>query len=239
MNDPRQELEQLRRLAELEAKANGGPDFSNVQGSVGPTVKAQPRKKPAYAMPGLGSVAEAQGGALDALQHHLLNIPIGIAQAGANSGDWLGDKIGIADSGNSFADRMNRWVAEREANYQKRVTGTPASNMAGNVGAAVGEVLPWMTGIGELRAAGLLPKISGRGIKATAKKGTLLAAEGAAMGAVTPVTEGDYGSEKAQQMEIGAVAAPLLAGTTGLISRGGRYLTPSGRDAIAAERLAK
>lgn len=215
------------------------PDFSNVQASIGPTVKAKPRKKPAYAMPGLGSVAEAQGGFADALQHHLLNIPIGIAQAGANSGDWLGDKMGIADSGNSFADRMNRWVAEREANYQKRVTGTPASNMAGNVGAAVGEVLPWMTGIGELRAAGMLPKITGRGLKATAKKGGALAVEGGSIMAVQPVTQGDYGTEKAQQVAVGAVTSPLAAGVAGGTAAAGRYLTPSGRDAIANARLAE
>ncbi len=238
MTDPREELQALRRLAQLEAKASGGPDFSNVRGGIGPTVSANKDKPAIYNRTG-DPVLSMIGGELDALQHHLLNIPIGIAQAGANSGDWLGDKMGIADSGNSFADRMNRWVAEREANYQKRTGQNPISNAGSYIGAAVGEVLPWMTGTGELRDAGLLPKITATGVKGLAQKGTLLAAEGAAMGAVTPVTEGDYGSEKAQQIGINAVAAPLLAGTIGLISRGGRYLTPSGRDAIAAERLAK
>ena len=100
----------------------------------------------------LGQSPKGAGRRTGRAQHHLLNIPIGIAQAGAKpSGDWRWRQdwdCGLRQL--VRGSRMNRWVAEREANYQKRVTGTPACNMAGNVGAAVGSASV-DDGIGELQ----------------------------------------------------------------------------------------
>lgn len=67
------------------------------------------------------------------------------------------------------------------------------------------------------------------------------------MGLTTPVTEdGDYGSQKGSQVATGAVAAPLLAAglggagaAIGGARRVGRYLTDTGRDSIANERVAR
>lgn len=62
-------------------------------------------------------------------------------------------------------------------------------------GATIGEVLPWATGLGEARALGLIPNAT----KLGGKLG-LLGAEGAAMGATQPVTDGgeNYASDKAK-----------------------------------------
>ena len=180
-----------------------------------------------------------QAGMLDALQHHLGNIPVAIAQAGVNSGDWLAEKMGIPKSANNAADRINRRVQQREQNYQAR-TDAPGVKADSYAGAAVGEILPWLTGLGELRAAGILPTIAGKGFVPTAKKGGLLALEGGAMMAAAPVTkDGSYGIQKAAQIGVGAVAAPLLAGGTAVAGKGARYVTKDGRDAIANERLAE
>ena len=59
---------------------------------------------------GFSPVAQFLGGSLDALQHHVGNIPTAIAQAGANTGDWIGEKLGIPKSADNFADRMNAGV---------------------------------------------------------------------------------------------------------------------------------
>lgn len=240
--NPREELAALRRLAELEAKASGQKPDS---GSASASPKAEKDERAAFYNKGFSPVAKFMGGALDGLQHHVGNIPVAIAQAGANTGDWIGNKLLgprapsmselVTGKRESFADRVNAVVRSREADYQQRTDG----NAGSYVGAVAGEILPWMTGLGELRAAGLLPKIAGGGGKALAQKGGLLAAEGAAMGAAQPVLgEGGYGEQKAKQIGVGAAAAPLLAGGTSLVGKGARYLTPSGRDAIAAQRLA-
>lgn len=55
-----------------------------------------------------------------------------------------------------------------------------------------------MFGLGQLRAAGLLPKVSGTGVRATLVRGGLLAGEGAAMGAAQPVTNGEFAEQKAK-----------------------------------------
>jgi hypothetical protein len=133
-------------------------------------------------------------------------------------------------------------LAKREADYQARTAGNPSSY----VGAAVGEVAPWMVGIGQLRAAGILPTITATGVKGAAQRGLLLAAEGGAMGAAQPVLQGGYGTQKALQVGAGAAAAPLVAGglrATGAgaqaAGRLARYATDSGREKLAGERLAK
>ena len=87
-----------------------------------------------------------------------MNIPHGIAQLvghGVNAG------ANLLPEGNAVRGYVNRTVAsddaamrQREADYQARTSG----NAGSYTGAAAGEVLPWMMGIGALRSAGLLPK---------------------------------------------------------------------------------
>jgi hypothetical protein len=189
---------------------------------------------------------------LDAFQHHVLNIPEGIGQAAAHGVNALVQGVaGGSDYAKGVQSRLDAQDAaarKREADYQARTAG----NAGSYVGAALGEVAPWMVGISELRAMGLLPKVAkGEGILGKsaelAKKGGLLAAEGGVMGLVQPVTgEGSYGRQKAAQVAMGAAAAPLLGAATDVAITGAkaaagatRYLTPSGRETLAGSRLAK
>lgn len=174
-------------------------------------------------------------GAADALQHHIVNAPLAVAQLAGH---------GVAAAVKGFApDYANRLLAQdqglqqREQNYQARTDG----NAGSYVGATIGEVAPWMTGMGELRALGMLPKAT-----TLLGKAGLLSAEGAAMGAASPVTQdGSYAAQKAEQIGVGAVAAPVLAGAThGLLGAGrgvrkaADYLTDAGRERIAQARIA-
>lgn len=140
-------------------------------------------------------------------------------------------------------------LAQQEADYQAQVP----DNAASYAGATVGAIAPWMVGIGELRALGMLPKIGAAapGVRGTmanlAKKGGLLAGEGALMGATTPVEgEGSFAGQKATQVGVGAAAAPILAGSLNLggkaatgLANLARYATPAGQDTIANARLAR
>lgn len=181
----------------------------------------------------------------DALQHRLIDLPLGVAQLAGNA---LNSGIQAVAGGTEWAqgvDRrnaaQNRQVADREAAYQQR-TGDTASSY---VGSAIGQVAPWMIGLGQLRAAGALPKIGG-GVGGAAAKTGLLAAEGAVAGASIPVTSGGYWGEKGQQVAVGAIAAPGLAGLMkggAMAGRGvrdvARLATSSGREKLADARVAK
>jgi len=93
---PREELEALRRLAELEAKASGKPYFGNVQDAASTVPGTEMRTDTAFGdmisgkrKPAAYRAADKVGmgnvvGAYDALQHHLLNIPEAIGQLSAH-----------------------------------------------------------------------------------------------------------------------------------------------------------
>lgn len=198
--------------------------------------KKAPRAPATYNLTGVPGVSTQIGGFLDAAQHHGMNALHGLAQLGVHGLE----AVGIAPRGTAAAD--DAAMAKREADYQARTAG----NMGANIGAVPGEILPWVTGLGELRAAGLLPTVTATGLKGAAIKGGLLAGEGALMGAATPVTDGDFGRQKAEQIGVGTVLAPLAAaGIKGVGALGsgarrvGQYLTPGGREALANERLAQ
>lgn len=214
-------------------------------------------KPPAQAKPALRDQLAPYGGTflmdmLDAGQHHVLSQMNGLGQLIHHGVTKATELLPEGNSIREWAHEIDRKgapaLAQREADYQHRVP----TNAASLTGAVAGEVLPWMTGIGELRAAGLLPQIpKGVGLLGKAaeigKKGGLLALEGGTMQAAQPVLEdGSYGAHKGAQVAVGMAAAPLLAGgfvgadkLAGGAGRLARYATSGGREAIANERLAK
>ncbi|MEV8518561.1 hypothetical protein ABZR86_02050 [Dyella marensis] len=112
---------------------------------------------------------------------------------------------------------LDSYIQRREQAYQQATPDTAGSY----IGAGVGETLPWLTGIGELRALGVLPKAT----TYLGKLGTL-ATEGALIGASQPVTSGpqnnlqdlvegkaptpSYADQKALQIGFGAATGPLM-----------------------------
>lgn len=225
------------------------PDFSNVTASSKSSDKGYARRSNynPTGIDALNPVTRQVGGFADAVQHHVLNIPVALGQGVTHGLNFATQKIApgseAAKRSQAHTNQQDAEVRDREAAYQARTADTAGSY----VGAAVGEIAPWLVGIGELRAAGLLPTIAGVGAKAAAKKVGLLTAEGAAMGAAQPVIgEGDYGAQKATQIGVGALAAPAIAGGSKGVGAGirgvrnlSRYATASGRETIANSRLAK
>jgi hypothetical protein len=231
-------VEQPGAVAQVQAKASQRKPAAN-NGQLAQLITGKPAKRaPAtYNLTGVPGVSTQVGGFLDALQHHALNPIHGAAQLVEHG---LG-KLGVISP--ETVARDDAAMRQREEDYQARTEG----NLSSYVGAVPGEVLPWMIGLGELRAAGLLPKITQGGVKGAAKKGGLLAAEGAAMGATQPVLgEGSYGAQKGAQIATGAIAAPAIAAGlrgasagAGGVRQAARYATPGGREKIANQRVAK
>lgn len=106
----------------------------------------------------------------------------------------------------------NAEVRQREADYQKRTSQGDGYQLGSYPGAVVGEVAPWMLGIGALRSAGMLPKAA-----TTAQKVGLLAGEGAVAGSAQPVlAEDGYWGQKGLQVGAGAATGPVLMGAAKL-----------------------
>jgi len=186
-------------------------------------------------LPGvLGTVNDFGNDLGDAFAHHVGNIPVGVAQLIAHGvkdsplgiGMELGNRLGGGEAGSTdrIADALNHrldsLVKEREDQYQEAVP----TNTASVTGAALGEVLPWLIGLGEARAAGLIPKAT-----TTIQKLGQLAVEGGAIGAAQPVTSGpqlndmerlvaggdsgpSFAQQKALQVGVGAATGPVLHG---------------------------
>lgn len=236
---------------ELSAPAASQPpaDFSGVTTSVGGGRERKPDGLIRQSTENL--FGQAGANVLDAFQHHAMAPLHGVAQFVGHGVNAAANKL--LPEGSGVRQYVNKTVAsddaalrQREADYQGRVP----DGAAATGGAVVGEVLPWMVGLAQLKAAGLLPNLprvgslSGTGAKTAniAAKTGLLAAEGAAMGVAQPVTEGDYASTKAQQVGVGAVAAPVMGGAMAGVAKGStlaNYLTAGGRGRIAEGRLAK
>jgi hypothetical protein len=197
-------------------------------------------------------VTRQVGAGLDALQHHVMNPIHGLAQLGGHA---LEAAMPNGSAAEAYFRRSNAQddaaAAQREREYQAR-TGTTTGSY---IGGMVGEVAPWMYGVGEAKALGLLPKMKkvsevpsllGKAGNIAAKTG-LLAGEGAVMGAAAPVTENrPYWDAKTGQVITGAVMGPTTAaaaGGAGLATRGATYLgrlaTAGGREKIASLRFAK
>lgn len=181
---------------------------------------------------------ESQGAVPDfavAAIHHLANLPVGLAQLGthmaAGQADTAQDLLtggpqkdlsslitgqaparnGLAGVLDRAASSVDQYAANRENEYQNVVP----TNVSTTAGAGFGEILPWLTGIGELRAAGLLPQATN-----LAGRVGVGALEGGMMAAAQPVTNPnqDYLTQKAEQLGTGAVTGGALPAVTGGIS---------------------
>lgn len=130
-------------------------------------------------------------------------LPEGVVNAGNAVNNWLADKTGlVAKLPQGGVDEQ---VKQREADYQarKNVEGFDWMRLAGNA------LSPANLAFGAAGTASTLPARVG-----------LSAAAGAGSAALSPVASGDFATEKAKQMGMGAVggaAAPVLAYGVGRI----------------------
>lgn len=135
--DPREELQALRRLAELEAKAKGKPDFSNVEAPRGGSTEEDysPTKRGILlggraALEGVAGIPDLVGAPLKAL----LEATVGPQTSFTDMASSLSDKLGLPRANNA---------TERVQSDVGRALSGGAVTMGG--GAAVAQ-LPGMLG---------------------------------------------------------------------------------------------
>jgi hypothetical protein len=178
----------------------------------------------------LDPITRQAGGFADAFQHHSMGALHGAAQGAEHLTNYAtgGNVAGIRNTMQADDAALNR----RESDYQAR---TSDNSIGSYLGAAAGEIAPWMVGVGEARALGLLPKATGLlGKTASATAG------GAIYGAAQPVTgDGSYANQKAAQIGVGAGTGGLLhvgGATVGKLAEGVQYLRNPA--AAASKRIA-
>lgn len=185
---------------------------------------------------GNGGVLDQLGGFAAGALHHVGNIPVGIAQLATNAASGVADALGVKTL-NGAATAVNDYARRREQTYQDATAG----NAGSYVGATVGEIAPWLVGVGELRALGMLPKATTLGQRLAPA-----IAEGATIGAAQPVTDGNFASGKAEQVGIGAALGglgPVIGRGVAAGARAARgavdLFTDAGRTRIANDRTAR
>lgn len=159
------------------------------------------------------------GSALDfasAFGHHLMNLPNGIAQLVENGVNGVAQALPdnpVSRYIGGVVDRDNQAMASREQQYQ---SSTP-TNAASLTGAGIGEVAPFLFGGGLMKglsaAGGAVGNIAAKALPDAlgyVPKLADFATQGALVGAASPVTSGDHGSQKLGQIESGAIAGPLV-----------------------------
>lgn len=177
-----------------------------------------------------------------ALGQHLANLPIAIGQGVANLGGML-----PSDTLKANANTYNQYVKQREDTYQAE---TPDS-VASYTGAVVGEVAPWMLGpavkgMEYLAGAGkIVPQAKGL-LRVPAKAARVAVgggAQGAAAGALTTDTSGDF-SNKEEQIKMGAAMGAtlplaLLGGAKTVDSIGNAISYARNPERVAGQKLAQ
>lgn len=130
-------------------------------------------------------------------------LPKGVVNAGNSANNWLADKTGLV--GRLPAGGVDQQVREQEAQYQAKRgdTGLDGYRLLGNVAnpanVAIASKLPMAASMAGRMGAG--------------------ASGGALSGLLNPVTEGDFGSEKAQQVGLGAAFGGAMPAFTGGLAR--------------------
>jgi hypothetical protein len=175
-------------------------------------------------LPGvLGDINDFGNNLGDAVSHHLGNLPVGLAQLGMHGAAAVSGSQSVGDA----AGKLDNYAQQREQQYQASVP----TNTASVIGAGIGEALPWLTGAGELRALGAIPE-------ATSLVGKLghAALEGGAIGAASPVTNGQsFGVEKAKQVGLSA----LIGGGLPVAGRAVSELAGLGQHVVAPQVIAR
>ena len=188
MNE-REELEALRRLAELEAKAGGEAVNPQANATTANPVSDAGRL-------GRGMVDPIEGSAQ--LLYNVL--PKFVQNAGDRLNNWISEKTGLVAP--IPKGGLNEFVKSREAEYQAR------RSAAGDTG------MDWLRlGGNVLSPANLVAAIKA----ANFVKGTTLAPKiiagataSGAQSAMMPVTEGDFWKEKGKQVATGATVGAAV-----------------------------
>lgn len=145
-------------------------------------------------------------------------LPDSVVKAGNTANNWLADKTGLV--GKLPEGGIDQSISEREKQYQDARSaagnaGIDWARLGGNVASPANLAIASKIPVGASLAERLLSGVSG----------------GAVMGATgTPVTDGDFWSQKAKQAGSGAIAGGVSTGAADIASR---VISPKIRDSIA------
>jgi len=138
-----------------------------------------------------------------------------VVEAGNRLNNYIADKTGLV--GRLPAGGVDQQIRDSEKAYQlaRGSDGMDWGRMAGNVlnpaNLAIGSAVPKLAALAKTAAPVLSPVLGGLGVGVVG---------GAASGAMTPVTEeGDFATQKAKQMGVGALAGAAVPVVTGAVSR--------------------
>ena len=140
--DPREELQALRRLAELEAKAKGKPDFGNVQGGIKSTEEDHSPTKRGLglggraALEGIASIPDLIGSPLK----YLLEKTVGPQTSFTDMASGLSDKLGLPRANNAterVQSDVGRAISGGAVTMGAGGAMAQLPNMAGRVGTAL------------------------------------------------------------------------------------------------------
>ncbi len=250
LTDPAQ-LEKAR--AQFDAHTGSKADFSGVSA----TVDRAPKKKTSRVRDAVNWYGNQQLGIVDGLQHRLIDVPAGIAQAvgnvvnhgvqvGATAFNRLTGQEGQGNAVSRYAAGVaqrnaakNQEMTDREAAYQARTEG----NYGAMAGGAVGMVAPWVVG-GVPKALATAGGAAARVLPATARVGQKVVSggtQGAIVGALQPATgEGSYWGQKGLQVGVGGVTGGALpaaaAGARGVYNVGRHVVAPG---SVARDNLVR
>jgi hypothetical protein len=127
-------------------------------------------------------------------------LPEGVVNAGNRLNNWLADTTGLV--GRLPEGGVDQQIRDNEANYMAP-EGVDWARMGGNVLSPVNLAVA-----SKIPAVGSLAGRVGYG-----------AVGGAAMGALQPVTQGDFAEEKAKQVALGGAVGGVLPAVTGAAAR--------------------
>lgn len=145
-------------------------------------------------------------------------LPDSVVKAGNTANNWLADKTGLV--GKLPEGGIDQSISEREKQYTEARaaagnTGIDWARLGGNVASPANLAVASKIPVGASLAERLLSGVGG----------------GAVMGATgTPVTDGDFWSQKAKQAGSGAIAGGVSTGAADVASR---VISPKIRDSIA------
>jgi hypothetical protein len=204
----------------------------------------------AQRLPGiLGDINDIGNNLGDAFVHNLAKPVIGIGQDAAH---WVG---GLSSAGaqnaapGSAGSNINAYVQGKVGDIDKAIAGNEKSyqaavpnNAASYTGAALGQVLPFLTGAGEANAAAEAPAVASKlGVGGNILKGALT---GSLVGASQPVTSPiGAGQPTLSNLVTGGKQAPTFAQQkleqTGLGAATGGVLAGAGQIASGVGNLAR
>lgn len=192
-----------------------------------------------------GRVLQGMRDPVDAGAQLLTHIlPDSVVDAGNSLNNWLADKTGLvgripernlSSLVTGKTGGIDQMIHDREAEYQAAraatgSTGIDLARIAGNVASPANLAIASRIPVTSTVASRMASMLGGSpAVAATVGRTAAAAGGGAVYGAMAPVTEGDFATEKAKQIGLGAATGPVAQAVGAGVAR---VISPETRDAV-------